>query len=515
MTKRFVSFVRGKQVQLTLPKNKLPRRNFLKFSALGLGAAATATQFPAIAAATPAPRAITPPPQSPVSVRVTSNTQRFALAPQLTWEPANLATAYTTPSFTQSGPPPPDVVHILPQNKFQSILGFGGCFSDASCYVINQLQPSAREEFLHDLFHPSELALSVNRTCIGAADSAAKLYSYDDSDEPDPDLKKFSIDYDRAYILPLLRRVRALNPDTFFFSSPWSPPGWMKWNKSMLGGAMSRQYMDAYANYFLKFLQAYAAAGVPIQAITTQNEIDTDQHGKMPACTWSQENETEFITDYLGPLFQKTGTSTKIWILDHNFVYWGRVVAQLDNPEFRQYVNSVAFHGYTGTPEMMSRVHDAHSDSELFFTEGSTDFNDPHYQDDWAKWAATYSAVLGNWCRAAVAWNIATDEQGKPNIGPYPCGGIVIINPHTQEVIRSGQYWALAHFSRTIQRDARRIESQSGSPNLSHLAVENPNGQKVLILTNTGSARTVQIMQAATSAKISLPENSITTLTWT
>ena len=188
--------------------------------------------------------------------------------------------------------------------------------------------------------------------CIGAADSAATLYSYDEGD-PDPDLKRFSIDHDREYILPILRRVREINPEVFYFGSPWSPPGWMKWNKSMLGGSMSRHYLASYAQYFLKYLHAYAAEGVPVQAITIQNEIDTDQHGQMPACTWSQECETEFVTDYLGPLFEKTNTSAKIWILDHNYVYWGRVISELDNPDFRRYTTSVAWHGYVGEPAML------------------------------------------------------------------------------------------------------------------------------------------------------------------
>ena len=111
-------------------------------------------------------------------------------------------------------------------------------------------------------------------------------------------------------------------------------------------------------------------------------------------------------------------------------------------------MNSVAWHGYVGVPSMMSKVQAAHPEVEMYFTEGSTDYNDPHYKDDWTKWSTTYTDVLNNGCRSAVAWNVATDEHGKPNIGPYPCGGIVIINAHTQEVIRSGQYWALAHFSR-------------------------------------------------------------------
>jgi glucosylceramidase len=109
---------------------------------------------------------------------------------------------------------------------------------------------------------------------------------------------------------------------------------------------------------------------------------------------------------------------------------------------------------------------------------------------------------------------VATDEHGKPNIGPYPCGGILIINPHTQEVIRSGQYWALAHFSRAIQRGARRFESQSRAVNLGHVAVENPGGKKVLILTNLRAAPTIQVNQGLNSAMVPLEENSIATLVW-
>jgi len=473
------------------------RREFIKQSAFAMGALSSGASSLGKASAF---SSNTLPPQSDISVWFTNDRERFASGEKIPWQPA-------------SETPAPDSVRLVTGNQFQDILGFGGCFSDAACFQISQLGPERREEFLHDLFHPSAMNLNVNRTCIGAADSATEVFSYDEG-EPDPELKRFSIEHDRAYILPILRRVREMNPDVFYFSSPWSPPGWMKWNKSMLGGSMSRQYLSSYAQYMLKFVQAYGAEGVPIQAITTQNEIDTDQHGQMPACTWSQECETEFITDHIGPLFEKTGTRTKIWILDHNYVYWGRVISELDNPDFRRYVNSVAWHGYVGVPSMMSKVQAAHPEVEMYFTEGSTDYNDPHYEDDWTKWSSTYTDVLNNGCRSAAAWNVATDEHGKPNIGPYPCGGIVIINAHTQEVIRSGQYWALAHFSRLMKRGARRVESQSEATTLGHVAVENPGGQKVLVLTNTGSARTIGIYQGLKSAVVPMKENSIATLVW-
>jgi len=501
---------------------KPSRRGFLKVSAFSMGvAAAGASLSPSATAEFPNfPNVIADnrPPLSEITVSVTNGKERFANKKPIQWQLLLAPLSVSTPQSTStaqsaSAPSAGDSVRLVVANKFQDILGFGGCFSDASCYLIDRLHQPAREQFLHELFHPSEMGLNVNRTCIGACDSAAKLYSYDEG-EDDPDLKRFSIEHDREYILPVLRRVREINPDVFYFSSPWSPPGWMKWNKSMLGGSMSRQYLASYAQYLLKFLQAYAAEGVPVQAITPQNEIDTDQHGKMPACTWSQECETEFIADHLGPLFERTNTLTKIWILDHNYVYWGRVISELDDPQFRSYVNSVAWHGYVGEPAMMSRVRAAHPAVEMYFTEGSTDYNDPHYQDDWAKWGTIYTAVLNNWCRAAVAWNIATDEHGKPNIGPYPCGGIVIINPNTQEIIRSGQYWALTHFSRAIKRGARRFESQSEALDLGHVAVENPGGEKVLILTNPGAKRTVQVSLGLNSATVDLDENSIKTLCW-
>jgi glucosylceramidase len=484
------------------------RRNFIKFSASALGAMAPGMStlagampekatFRGDLGREPEPLEL---PKSEIAVWITDAKRKFAPGQPLAWQrgPATVS---------------PDSVLLVQANKFQEILGFGGCFTDASCYVIDQLRPAAREQLLHELFHPSEMALNVNRTCVGSADSAASLYSYDDG-APDPEMKRFSIERDRKYILPTLRRVREINPEVYYFASPWSPPGWMKWNNSMLGGSMSRQYLAAYAQYFLKFIQGYAAEGVEIHAITVQNEIDTDQHGQMPACTWSQECETEFIVDHLGPLFEKTNTKTKIWILDHNFVLWGRVISELDNPDFRRYANSVAWHAYVGDASMMSKVHAAHPDADMHYTEGSTDYNDPHYMDDWTKWASTYTSVMSNWCSSAMAWNIATDEHGKPNIGPYPCGGILIINPTTQEVIRSGQYWAMSHFSRTLRRGARRFETQCLSTNLGHIAFQNPDGQRVIILTNSGAARKVQLNCGPDSATVPMEENSIATLVW-
>src|SRR5260370_2722152 len=123
--------------------------------------------------------------------------------------------------------------------------------------------------------------------------------------------------------------------------------------------------MPAYAHYFLKFLQDYDKEGVPIQAVTPQNEVDTDQDGRMPACIWPQEYEIEFVGKHLGPLLEKEGISTRIWILDHNYNLWGRAVAELDHSDLRSHCNAIAWHGYAATPQMMTQAHQAHPDSPL------------------------------------------------------------------------------------------------------------------------------------------------------
>jgi glucosylceramidase len=471
--------------------NEQTRRTFLKLSAIGLTASAT-TDF-ASALAVPAPA-------TEIAVRVTAGESRYAASAPLAWR-------------TGSAPEESAIV-VNPAKKFQEILGFGAAFTDAACYTFNRLEPAEREKLFHDLFHPSEMDLSVCRTCIGSSDYSTEVFSYDEGD-PDPEMKRFSIAHDQAYVLPMLREARKINPDIFLFSSPWSPPGWMKAGGSMLGGSMRQRYFAPYAQYFLKFLQAYAGEGVPVQAVTVQNEVDTDQDGRMPACLWPQEYEINFVKNHLGPLLEKNGVATKIWILDHNYNLWGRAICELDDDGLRKYCNAVAFHGYVGEAFMMSKVHDVHPDAHLYWTEGGPDYTSPNYATDWADWGETFTSALRNWCQALTGWNLALDEKGRPNIGPFPCGGMVTIHSQTREIKRSGQYWAFAHFSRQVRRGARRFESASKLAEVHHIGFENPDGQKILVVTNSGrAAKSALLRQADKIADLALPANSITTLAW-
>lgn len=434
-----------------------------------------------------------------IQVRVTAGTGRFAHAESLSWRPTTTSAA--------------DSITIDPDTAYQEILGFGAAFTDASCYMLNQLPLEARANLLSELFDPSKMGFRVCRLCMGASDYATKAYSYDEGG-PDPQLEKFSIDHDREYILPLLKAARAVNPDLFLFGSPWSPPAWMKVNNSMLGGLMEKKHFPAYASYFVKFLTAYAEAGVKVNAVTIQNEVDTEQDGRMPASLWGQEYEAGFVAEHLGPAFKNAQLDTKIWIIDHNYNLWGRAIAELDDPEVNRYVDGVAWHGYLGEPSAMSRVHEAHPEKHMYWTEGGPDITAPNYGTDWADWGTMFAGILRNWARCIVGWNLALDEKGKPNIGPFDCGGLVTIHSQSKEISRSGQYWAFAHYCRAARPGARRIESSGKIEGVAHAAFANADGSTAVVLTNRGEDKQVCLRMAGRETLATVAGNSVSTLSW-
>jgi glucosylceramidase len=416
------------------------------------------------------------------------------------------------PAWRAAGDSPKPGIQVDPTQRFQEILGFGAAFTDASCYLFDRLRSSDREALLAELFAPTGLRFSVARTCIGASDYSTKAYSFDDSPEPDPELAQFSIEHDRAYILPSLRGARKVNPDLFLFSSPWSPPGWMKAGGSMLGGSMRKKYFAPYAEYFVKFLEAYRSEGVVIDAVTIQNEVDTDQDGRMPAALWGQEYEAEFVKRYLGPALQRVSLDTKIWILDHNYNLWGRAIDELSDPAVNTFVDGIAWHGYAGSPDAITRVHEAFPTKHSYWTEGGPDINHPDYATDWAKWSHTFTGALRNWAQCVVGWNLLLDEKGRPNIGPFSCGGLVTVDSNSGKLTRSGQYWAFAHYSKAIDRGAHVIASHGELEGIDHVAFENPNGSNVVVVTNRGEQRQIECRVGSQAMDLMLEGESITTL---
>ncbi len=467
------------------------RRDFLKISAAGAAAAAVPHTLNAMSTDSPA---------GEIAVWTTNASQKHAKQPSLNWNK----------SASSGG----DVINIDGSREYQSVLGFGAAFTDAACFTLNRLDPTVRKELFHKLFDPSQLGLSVSRICMGSSDYSTKAYSYDEGLDPDPEMKRFSIDHDREYILPILKEARAVNPDMWILGSPWSPPAWMKPNKSMLGGCMRRSSLAPYALYFEKFLDAYAAAGVRVNSVTPQNEIDTEQDGRMPAACWPQEYEIEFVRDHLGPRMAKSANPADIWILDHNYNLWGRVVDELEDEGTRKVVKGVAWHGYVGSPEQMMNVKKAFPHIDMFWTEGGPDFEGTTYLTEWSKWADTFTGILRNQARCIIAWNYALDEKGNPNIGPFKCAGLVTVDSKTRAITQSAQFWGFAHFSGHIKRDAHIVDS-SGQTEVKHVVAKNPSGDMVAVLTNTtAQPKTVSLVAGSSSVKADLAADSITTLSW-
>jgi len=465
------------------------RRDFLKVSAAGVAVLSqTAYGFGLPVA-----------PRGDIDIRMTAGTARFAPQPSIQWHPAGGASG--------------DMILLDPTKTYQEVLGVGAALTEAACYMFNQLTPQAREQVFRELYHPAEMGFGVCRTCIGASDYATVAYSYDDGD-PDPELIRFSIDHERAYVLPMLRLARQMNPELYLFAAPWSPPGWMKSNASMLGGSMRKHSLVVYADYFVKYLKAYAAAGVVVDAVTSQNEVDTDQDGRMPACFWAQEHEIEFVGKHLGPALEKNQLATKIWILDHNWNLWGRAMCELLDPDVSKYVDGIAWHVYGGKDTAMSRVHESYPNTHAYVTECSPDYKDPGYLTNWATWAEQFTGMFRNWARCITSWNMVLDEKGWPNIGPFSAGGVLSIDSKTHEITRTAQYWALAHFARAARRGTVRFDSHGQIDKVAHVGFARPDGSQAAVLSNTGGEIRIHLQLAGMAADVVLPEASVLTLTW-
>jgi glucosylceramidase len=501
------------------------RREVLKYAGLGMGAAAASALGVTVNAEVEANAAQVP--AKPAQTEVTDKSgKRLAAGAEIAW--TKVAKKAAAADIT-----------VDAAKTAQTILGFGAAFTDASCYTLSRLSDTDRANLLRTIFGQDQHALSMGRIPIGASDYSTAAYSYDDG-AADPELKRFSIDHDRDYILPTLQAALSANRELFLFGSPWSPPGWMKYSNSMLGGNIRPENIPTYARYFQKFVEAYAAAGVNVRAVTTQNEIDADQGGRMPACSWPEEDEERLVAA-LGPLLEASGT--KIWTLDHNYNLWGRALDQLSKPRFKKYVNTVAWHGYVGSPEMMGNVKQKFPDVEMHWTEGGDDYKSADYLTNWGKWGATFSGILANGPQSITMWNLALDERGRPNIGPFACGGLVQIHSVTKEITLTGLYWALVHYARAFRRGAVIVASHdangdapavnaaligppgpsstgTAAPNsvltsrVFHTAAKNSDGSMVLVLTNPGDAREVTLACGGQTAKIALTADSITTLRW-
>ncbi len=381
-----------------------------------------------------------------------------------------------------------------------NFLGFGVAITGSSCYNLSLMEGEERKKLLYKLYSKDGLGFGIGRLTIGSSDYSAEIYSYDDT-QNDTELKNFSIDRDKEYIIPIIKEILEINPDLKLFASPWSPPFWMKTGGSMGGGYMRREFIDCYADYFVKYIKAYAEEGIDIYAVTPQNEPETQQGGTMPACIWHPDIEAEFIA-VLRKKFDSENIKTKIWGYDHNFAGTDRVLWCLsEHKSMSEALDGIAFHYYEGSVEQTLAMKEKYPALSLHFSEGGPRLYD-NYATDWCKWTLMMVKALNCGYSSFTGWNLMLDETGGPNVGPFFCGGLITRNAASGELSFSGQYKAFKHISPFISQSSKiypleishqndYIFSYSGKKNYSAegCVIENQDRSETLLLVNPADTK--------------------------
>ena len=412
------------------------------------------------------------------------------------------------------------VIEVDYSREFQSVVGWGAAMTDASAYLIQtRLSATQREALLQELFgREPGIGLSFVRVPMGASDFSRSHYSYDDrpAGETDSTLAHFSIDVDRAEKIPVLKRALAINPQLKLVGSPWSPPGWMKSSGSLIKGTLLPQFHGAFAEYFRRWIEAYEAAGLPIFAITLQNEphFEPDNY---PGMRLSPAQRAAIIGRNLGPLFTTRGIRAQIWDWDHNWDEPESPLAVLADSVARRYVAAVAWHCYAGDISAEAVVHDRYPNKDTYFTECSGGEWAPVWADN-LKWYVS-KMVIGNargWAKGVALWNLALDESYGPHKGGCGnCRGVVTINSVTGEITRNPEYYALAHASRFVRPGAVRIGS-SAPTGFETVAFRNADhvSTALIVLNTTTSASHVAVKVGQMSFTTSVPAGAVATFTW-
>jgi glucosylceramidase len=411
-------------------------------------------------------------------------------------------------------------IDVNEHQQFQQMDGFGAAVTDSSAWLIyTQMSTNQRNNLMERLFDPvNGIGISFVRIPMGASDfSVNGPYSYDDlpPGQTDPTLSKFSINHDMAYILPLLKQALALNPLLKFMANPWSPPAWMKTNGSMFGtsngqiGTLIPSDYGPLAQYFVKFIQAYQAQGIPIYAITPQNEpgYAPDTY---PGMIFSASDESKFIQNYLSPALKRADLHPRIIPYDHNWDNPNYTKTLLGDPTTNRDIAGISWHCYAGSPTIMSAIHALYPTKDAYETECATGASvTPISTGD------LLMQSVQNWAKAVELWNIALESNHGPHNGGCPdCLGVMTVDPGTPNVVYTNDYYLIGHFSKFVVPGAYRIGSDSlGS--ISDVAFKNPNGSKVVVVYNDGFSRTFTVRwNGSQSFTYTLPAGAMVTFTW-
>ena len=398
--------------------------------------------------------------------------------------------------------------------KFQEIYGFGGAFTDSSAINFGKMSDKTKSEFIDLMFDKEKgLGYSFCRSTINSCDFSEKEYTY--VKENDALLESFDISHDEQNIIPMIKSAVTKAGELFLFSSPWSPPGWMKDSGKMLeGGKLKKEFYPVWAQYYVKFIQEYAKNGVKISGITVQNEPMATQTWE--SCIYTTNEQILFVRDYLKPAFKKAGLDdVKIMIWDHNKEHLydcAKAIKAIDGAE--ECIDGIAFHWYSGDHfDNLRFAHEALPDMFL----AASEFCFGGVNPDWKnalQYATDISGNFNSYMNASCDWNMVLDENG----GPYHarrsgCKAVIHYNTAEDSLTVMPHYYAVKHFSAFLEKGAVRLGTSTWTDKISICAFLNPNGDTVAVITsNHLKTQNCLLRFNDFAAKIAVKPKSITTI---
>jgi glucosylceramidase len=425
----------------------------------------------------------------------------------------------TPVNFTAGTGSGQQTITVNENTTFQPFEGAGASFTDSAAWLMNSsglLSAATRNDVMNKLFSPSTgIGVSFLRNPMGASDLARFSYTYDDG-AADPNLTRFSIAHDLADVVPLTKQAKQLNPATKIMASPWSPPPWMKDNNAYSLGFVQSQYYGALAQYFVKYVQAYGAQGIPIDYVTVNNE-PTCCAG-YPSAMWNGSGLATFMKNNLLPSLQNAGLSTKALALDWNWdQYQSFASPTMNDAAIRNHPNfgGMAWHGYGGDVAQQTTVHNQFPNTPAYDTEHSGGAWVGNQQNDDMLNMIDYTR---NWGRSWVKWSLAVDQAGNPhNGGCGTCTGLITVHNGdglNGQVDYTVEYYTMGHLTKFVKPGAVRIDSNDNGA-VRNVAWKNPDGSKALIAYNTtGSTQSVRVNWGSQSFTYSLPTKTSATFTW-
>jgi len=422
----------------------------------------------------------------------------------------NLLQQQESVSFTN--PTNSNRITISNNTTYQTIDGFGFTMTEGSAEVISGLTADKQDQLLNELFNTKTgLGISVLRISIGASDLSNSCYSYDDV-AGDTDLSGFNLaGPDLTYLIPVIKKALAINPDIKILATPWSAPKWMKTNKAWIGGSLSSNYYEVYSQYFIKYFDAMKEQGIDIWAITPQNEPENGNNE--PSMLMTSTEEINFINNYLGLAMKKTGYSNiKIIGFDHNC---DNTAYPIEVCKSSVYVDGAAFHLYAGDISAMSTVHNS-TNKNVYFTEQYTGTGGDFSGDMTWHISNVMIGSMKNWSKTAIEWNIATNTSYGPHTlgGCNTCLGAITINS-TSSYTKNVSYYIVGHMTKVIKPGAIRIEAATTNSGLENVAFQNTDGSIALVvLNNSGSSKTFDVYYAGKAFPYTLKNNSVASFTW-